>query len=43
LYLNPNPDFNPNAEIDTDKDGILDKEDNCPKIFNPDQKDSNAD
>jgi hypothetical protein len=30
-------------EHDKDKDGILDKEDNCPKIFNPDQKDLDGD
>ncbi len=29
--------------IDTDKDGIIDSLDNCPTIFNPDQKDTDND
>jgi hypothetical protein len=29
--------------IDTDKDGIIDKKDNCPLIFNPDQSDVDGD
>ena len=31
------------AEMDTDEDGIIDSEDNCVDVFNPDQKDTNQD
>ena len=32
-----------NARTDSDKDGILDKSDNCPATYNPDQADSDLD
>ena len=36
------PDFYPwSFTIDTDSDGITDTKDNCPNIYNPDQKDEN--
>ena len=31
------------CEIDTDGDGIIDPQDNCPNVFNPDQADSDGD
>lgn len=43
--VKPLPSTNPNAastDIDTDGDGIMDKDDNCPNIPNKDQKDSNS-
>ena len=32
---------NMHARTDSDKDGVLDKSDNCPATYNPDQVDSN--
>jgi len=43
IELKENPDYNPNIEKDTDWDWIENLLDNCPKIYNPNQKDSNAD
>jgi len=43
LTLQPNPLFNPIYKKDTDKDWWPDENDNCPTIFNPDQKDSDGD
>jgi hypothetical protein len=31
------------AEPDTDVDGVVDSDDNCPRIFNPDQQDNDGD
>src|SRR5262249_6573395 len=33
----------PCASVDTDKDGIPDRSDNCPLVFNPDQADRDHD
>ena len=41
INLEKNKSYNPNIEIDVDLDKINNSEDNCPKIFNPLQKDSN--
>lgn len=35
------PDEKPKEAIDTDKDGITDDRDNCPLVYNPDQRDAN--
>jgi len=43
VELKPSPDYNPNIEKDTDLDWIDDNEDNCEEVFNPLQKDSDAD
>ena len=43
LFLSKNPNLNTNLQKDSDGDGILDNEDNCPYIPNPLQKDKNAD
>ncbi|WP_370476086.1 MopE-related protein [Tamlana flava] len=32
----------PNTEVDSDSDGVLDCEDNCPEVSNPGQEDSNG-
>jgi hypothetical protein len=41
--LSPTPEIlSPPKTIDTDKDGIIDSKDNCPNLFNPDQRDSDA-
>ena len=42
LFISCNQDEDPPA-IDTDKDGIVDEEDNCPLVSNPDQEDSDND
>ena len=31
------------ADVDTDNDGIIDSEDNCVDVYNPDQRDTNQD
>lgn len=31
------------CEIDSDNDGVLDENDNCPQVYNPDQADSDSD
>ncbi len=45
VYLNfqKNSLLNPNISKDSDSDGIIDSQDNCPTIYNPQQKDKNAD
>lgn len=30
------------CDFDKDNDGVPDNKDNCPLVFNPDQKDSNS-
>lgn len=37
------PDWCKHTRTDSDKDGVLDKSDNCPAIYNPDQADSDVD
>ena len=37
------PDWCRHTRTDSDKDGVLDKSDNCPAIYNPDQADSDLD
>jgi len=37
-YKDPSPD-----EFDIDKDGVFDDVDNCPSVYNPDQKDTDGD
>ena len=43
VNLEENPKFNANLETDKDNDWIIDTEDNCPNIVNPQQKDSDWD
>lgn len=43
INLEENALYNPNIEKDTDGDNIDNYDDNCEKIFNPLQKDSNSD
>lgn len=42
IFISCSKDEDPPA-IDTDKDGIVDEEDNCPLVSNPDQEDSDKD
>jgi len=44
LFLKANPNFNPiEQEKDSDGDKIIDSQDNCPTIYNPQQKDKDGD
>lgn len=43
INLSKNKNYNPNIEWDLDLDKIINSYDNCPKIYNPLQKDSNGD
>ncbi len=43
LILSKNPNLNIKLQKDSDNDGILDNEDNCPYILNPLQRDTNSD
>jgi hypothetical protein len=42
-YFNGHSEFVVQADGDKDKDGVVDKKDNCPDTYNPDQHDSNKD
>lgn len=42
IELDKNPDYNPNIEKDNDWDWVENSSDNCIDVFNPIQKDSNA-
>ncbi len=43
IELTKNSNFNPQKEIDSDNDWIVNEKDNCVNIYNPKQKDSNSD